>query len=152
VLAPFLVDPIDVIAIPRLSLFFGTRFLRFGARAAAKACHEESKRPDNFQAGECVFHIVLVPPKMAQVPQLFTSSAHSVPLAIIRLITERCTSKNLIAITAAHYVDSPRQATSGLGALLKSPAHNIIELNDKPLTPDIARNFTTALSCDFAPP
>jgi hypothetical protein len=36
-----------------------------------------------------------------------------------------------IAITAAHYVDSPRQATSGLGALLKGPADNVIELGKK---------------------
>ena len=48
---------IDVIAIPRLTLFVGTRLLHFGACAAAKACHEKSKRADNFQAGEYVFHI-----------------------------------------------------------------------------------------------
>jgi hypothetical protein len=33
-----------------------------------------------------------------------------------------------IAITAAHYIDLPRQATSGLGALLKPSAENIVEL------------------------
>jgi hypothetical protein len=48
---------IDVIAIPRLTLFIGTRLLHCGARAAAKACHEKSKRADNFHAGEYVFHI-----------------------------------------------------------------------------------------------
>jgi hypothetical protein len=61
VLAPNLIDIIDVIAIQGLTLFFGTRLLHFGACAAAKACHEKSKRADNFQAGEYVFHIFLVP-------------------------------------------------------------------------------------------
>ena len=60
-LAPNLIHVIDVIAIPRLTLFFGTRLLHFGACAAAKACHEKSKRADNFQAGEYVFHTFLVP-------------------------------------------------------------------------------------------
>lgn len=31
-----------------------------------------------------------------------------------------------IAITAAHYIDRPRQATSGLGALLKAEDENIV--------------------------
>jgi hypothetical protein len=61
VLAPNLIHVIDVIAIPRLTLPFGTRLLHFGACAAAKACHNKSKRADNFQAGEYVFHIFLVP-------------------------------------------------------------------------------------------
>jgi hypothetical protein len=61
VFAPNLIGIIDVIAIPRLALFFGTRLLHFGACAAAKAGHEKSKRADNFQAGEYVFHIFLVP-------------------------------------------------------------------------------------------
>jgi hypothetical protein len=54
--APFLLGIIDVIAVPSLTLFFGTRLLHFGACAAAKACHEESKKADSFQAGEYVFH------------------------------------------------------------------------------------------------
>jgi len=58
--APNLIDIIDVIAIPRLTLFFGRRLLHFGACAAAKAQHEKSKRADNFQAGEYVSHIFLV--------------------------------------------------------------------------------------------
>ena len=78
-LAPFLIDLIDVIAIRRLTLFFGTQFLRFGACAAAKARHEENKRADNFQAGECVFHIFLVPQDGHEFPKLFTRSAHPVP-------------------------------------------------------------------------
>jgi hypothetical protein len=63
--APFLLGIIDVIAVPSLTLFFGTRLLRFGACAAAKACHEENKRADNFQAGEYVFHIFLVPSRFS---------------------------------------------------------------------------------------
>ena len=59
--APFLLGIIDVIAIPRLTLFFGARLLHLGACAAAKACREENKRADNFPAGEYVFHIFLVP-------------------------------------------------------------------------------------------
>src|ERR1700704_3166304 len=39
--APFLLGVIDVIAVPSLTRFFGTRLLHFGACAAAKACHEE---------------------------------------------------------------------------------------------------------------
>jgi len=61
VLAENLIGMIDVIAIPRLTLFIGTRLLHCGARAATKACHEKSKRADNFQEGEHVFHIFLVP-------------------------------------------------------------------------------------------
>jgi hypothetical protein len=56
VLAPNLIGIIDVIAIPRLTLFFGTRLLHFGACAAAKAFREQSKKADNFQAGEYVSH------------------------------------------------------------------------------------------------
>jgi hypothetical protein len=66
VLAPNLIGIVDVIAIPRLTFFFGTRLLNFGACAAAKACRKETKKADNFQAGEYVLHIVLVPQKMAQ--------------------------------------------------------------------------------------
>jgi hypothetical protein len=68
VLAPNLIDMIDVIAIQRLTLFFGTRLLHFGACAAAKACHEKSKRADDFQAGEYVFHIFLVPDALKSLP------------------------------------------------------------------------------------
>ena len=60
-LTPNLIGIIDVIAIPRLALFFGTRLLHFGACAAAKACDEKSKRADNFQADEYVFHFFLIP-------------------------------------------------------------------------------------------
>ena len=67
-LAPNLIDIIDVIAIPRLTLFFGTRLLRFRACAAAKACLEKSKRGDNFQAGQYVFHIFLVPDALKSLP------------------------------------------------------------------------------------
>ena len=35
-----------------------------------------------------------------------------------------------IAITAAHYIDRPRQATSGLGALIKADA-KIVTLDEK---------------------
>ena len=59
--APNLIDIIDVIAIARLTLFFGRRLLQFGACAAAKAQYEKSKRADNFQVGEYVSHIFLVP-------------------------------------------------------------------------------------------
>jgi hypothetical protein len=57
VLAPILIGIIDVIAIPRLTLFSGNRLLHFGACAAAKARYEKRKRADDFQAGEYVFHI-----------------------------------------------------------------------------------------------
>ena len=67
-LAPNLIDIIDVIAIQRLTLFFGTRLLHFGASAAAKACHDKSKRGDNFQAGEYVFHILLVSEQSSHFP------------------------------------------------------------------------------------
>ena len=60
-LAPFPIDIVDVIAIPRLTLFFGTRLLHIAARAAAKDCHEHSKRADNFQAGEYVSHVFPIP-------------------------------------------------------------------------------------------
>jgi hypothetical protein len=71
--APFLLGIIDVIAIPRLTRFFGARLLHFGACATAKARHdEEGEKAGNFQAVEkCVFHFFLVCPKIAQVPQLF---------------------------------------------------------------------------------
>jgi hypothetical protein len=59
--APFLLGIIDVIAVPSLTLFFGTRLLHFGACAAAKACHKESKNADYFPGGGHVFHIFLVP-------------------------------------------------------------------------------------------
>jgi hypothetical protein len=40
-----------------------------------------------------------------------------------------------IAITAAHYIDRPRQATSGLGALLKATQdEKIISLEQEPLS------------------
>jgi hypothetical protein len=68
VLAPLLIDIIDVIAIPRLTLLFGNRLLHFGACAAAKACHEKSKKADNFHAGEYVFHIFLVPDALKSLP------------------------------------------------------------------------------------
>jgi len=68
VLTPNPIGIIDVIAIPRLTLFFATRLLHFGACAAAKACHEKSKRADNFQAGEYVFHIYLVPHTLKSLP------------------------------------------------------------------------------------
>jgi hypothetical protein len=68
VLAPNLIGIIDVIAIPRLTLFFGTRLLHFGACAAAKACHEKSKRADNFQAGEYLFHIFFVADALKSLP------------------------------------------------------------------------------------
>ena len=67
-LAPNLIDIIDVIAIQRLTLFFGTRLLHFGACAAAKACHDKSKRADNFQAGEYVFHIFFGPDALKSLP------------------------------------------------------------------------------------
>jgi hypothetical protein len=59
--APFLLGIIDVIAIPRLTLFFGARLMHFGACATAKGCREENKRAANFPAGEYVLHIFLVP-------------------------------------------------------------------------------------------
>jgi hypothetical protein len=74
VLAPVLIDVIDVITIPRLTLFFGTRLLRFGACAAAKARHEKSKSADNFQAGEYVFHIFLIPDALISLPVPLPSS------------------------------------------------------------------------------
>ena len=66
--APFLLGIIDVIAIPRLTLFFGARLMHLGACAAAKACREENKRADNFPAGEYVFHIFLVPDAFKSLP------------------------------------------------------------------------------------
>jgi hypothetical protein len=66
--APHLIDIVDVIAIPRLPLFFGARLLHFGACAAANACHEKSKRADNFQAAEYGFHIFLVPDALKSLP------------------------------------------------------------------------------------
>jgi hypothetical protein len=61
VLAPSLIRIIDVITIPRLTLFFGAGVLHLGACAAAKACRQKSKRAYNFQFGEYVFHILLLP-------------------------------------------------------------------------------------------
>jgi len=61
VLAPLLIDIIDVIAIARFTLFFGNRLLPFGACAAAKTYHEKSKRDHNYHPAEFVFHIFLVP-------------------------------------------------------------------------------------------
>jgi hypothetical protein len=47
-----------------------------------------------------------------------------------------------IAITAAHYIDRPRQATSGLGALLKAvDDEKIIPLEEEP-TAGIKRRRT----------
>jgi hypothetical protein len=95
VFAPFPVDLIDVIAIPRLTLlFFGIRLLRFGACAAAKACHEESKNADDFQAGGYVFLCVSYlsrSPKMAQ-RQAFRSSTRRSDTS--REMVERWTLKN----------------------------------------------------------
>jgi hypothetical protein len=54
--APFLLGIIDVIAVPSLALFFGTRIVRLGACAAAKA-YQYSKKTDNFAASNCGFHI-----------------------------------------------------------------------------------------------
>jgi hypothetical protein len=54
--APFLLGIIEVIAVPSLALFFGTRIVRLGACAAAKAC-QDSKKADHFAAGNCGFHI-----------------------------------------------------------------------------------------------
>jgi hypothetical protein len=54
--APFLLGFIDVIAVPSLALFSGTRIVRWGACAAAKA-YQDSKKADNFAAGNCGFHI-----------------------------------------------------------------------------------------------
>jgi hypothetical protein len=59
--APNRIDIIDVVAIPCFTLFFGRLLLDFGARAAAKAKYEKSKRADNFKVGEYVSHIFLVP-------------------------------------------------------------------------------------------
>ena len=65
--APFLLGIVEVIAIPCLTRFFGARLLPFGACATAKARHdEEGEKPDNFQAGECVFHFFFLSLKMAQ--------------------------------------------------------------------------------------
>ena len=71
-LAPNLIGIIDVIAIPRLTLFFGARLMHFGACAAAKACREKNKKADNFTAGEYVFHIFLVPDVLTRFASLPT--------------------------------------------------------------------------------
>ena len=42
--------------------------MHFGACAAAKACHEKSKKADNFQAGEYVFHIFFVADALKSLP------------------------------------------------------------------------------------
>lgn len=60
-LAPILIEIIDVITIPDLTLFFRSRLRRFGVCAAAKACDGKSSRDDDFQAGAYLFHIFLVP-------------------------------------------------------------------------------------------
>ncbi len=60
--APFLLGIIDVIAIPRLTRFFGTRLLPLGACATPKARYnEEGEKTGDFAAGECVFHIFSFP-------------------------------------------------------------------------------------------
>ena len=61
--APFFLGIIDVIAVPSLALFFGTRIVHLGACAAAKACHEDSKKADNFAAGNDPFHMFFSLPK-----------------------------------------------------------------------------------------
>ena len=61
--APFLLGIIDVIAVPSLALFFGTRIVRLGAGAAAKAC-QDSKKADNLAAGNCGFRIFFHSQKM----------------------------------------------------------------------------------------
>jgi hypothetical protein len=76
VLAPNLIGMINVIAIPRLTLFVGSRLLHSGACAAAKACHEKSKMADNFQAGEYVFHIFLVPDALKSLPMPLPSKIY----------------------------------------------------------------------------
>jgi hypothetical protein len=68
VAAPNLIDIVDVIAIPRLTLFFGIRLLDCAACAAAKTEREKSKRADNFQAGEYVPHMLLVPDALKSLP------------------------------------------------------------------------------------
>jgi len=50
--------------------------LHFGTCAAAKAYHEKSKRADNFQAGEYVFHIFLVPDTLESVHVPLPSKAY----------------------------------------------------------------------------
>ena len=66
-LAPTLIDIIDVIAIPRLTLFFGTRLLHLSACAAAQARdNEEGEKAGDFEADVCVFHFFLIFQKMAQ--------------------------------------------------------------------------------------
>jgi hypothetical protein len=88
VLAPNLIGIIDVIAIPGFTLFFGTRLLHFGACAAAKACHEKRKSPDNFQAGEYLFHIFLVPDAFKSLPMPLPSKLYKFLLLIDLLITK----------------------------------------------------------------
>jgi len=61
--APFLLGIIDVIAVPSLALFFGSRIVRLGAGAAAKA-GQDSKKADNLAAGDCGFHIFFHSQKM----------------------------------------------------------------------------------------
>lgn len=61
--APFFLGIIDVIAVPSLALFFGTRIVRLGACAAAEACHEDSKKAGNFAAGNGPFHMFFSLPK-----------------------------------------------------------------------------------------
>ena len=64
--APFLLGFIDVIAVSSLALFFGTRIVRWGACAAAKAC-QEGEKADNLAAGNCGFHIFSHSQKMLPV-------------------------------------------------------------------------------------
>jgi hypothetical protein len=94
--APFPIDTVDVIAIPRLTLFFGTRLLHFAACAAAKDCHEQSKRADNFQAGEYVSHIFPMPDALRSFPVPLLSKIYKFVLpdrlwiANHRLIRTKC--------------------------------------------------------------
>ena len=54
--APFLLGVIDVIAVPSLALFFGTRIVRWGAGAAEQG-GQDSKKADDFATGNCGFHV-----------------------------------------------------------------------------------------------
>ena len=70
--APALIEIIDVITIPGLTLFFGIRLLHFSACAAARARDEKSRGADDFQAGAYVFHIFLVPDALVRFASLPT--------------------------------------------------------------------------------
>jgi hypothetical protein len=75
--SPFLLGIIDVIAIPRLTRFFGARLLHLGACATAKARdNEEGEKTDDFEAEVCVFHFFLVSQRWHNVvTHAFRSSA-----------------------------------------------------------------------------